>query len=108
VTPLIVAAPLRDQSGRYSAHSIWQKIAKCIYFTCIWRHRRGRGVGVLQRCLVLGKLEMLKKVRWCVKPFRYNTRTLQTDRRTESLYQYRTSALLYWRAIKKTGCKQTC
>ena len=49
----------------------------------------------------IGKLErlplgyyMLKKVWWYVKPFQYNTRVWQTERRTELLYQYHSPALL--------------
>jgi len=49
----------------------------------------------------------LKKEWWYVTPFRYNTKTcqtdVQTDRPTELLYQYSTSAFLCWREIK-TGC----
>jgi len=51
----------------------------------------------------IGKLErlplgyyMLKKVWWYVKPFQYNTRVWQTERRTELLYQYHSPALLCW------------
>jgi len=92
VTPLVTAA---RKSGNL--------------YICLRRSRKGDVVGILQRCLVRGKLEWLgyrvvKKVWWYVKPFRYDTAMWQThkrtDRRTELLYQYSALSSLRWRAIK--------
>ena len=63
----------------------------------------GDHVGILWRCLMLVKLEwlgyrMVKKLWRYVKPFSSDTGTLQMDRRTDLLCQYRVSVC--WRAIK--------
>jgi len=58
-----------------------------------------RAVGISWRCLMLIKTEwlgyrMVKKLWRYVKPFASDTGTLQTDGRTDLLYQYRTNSML--------------
>jgi len=64
----------------------WSKIAKFIYPTCVQRPRRGWSVRNFAKMLSTGKTRWsyytLKKLRWYVKPFRYNIGVWQTDGRT--------------------------
>jgi len=94
----------------------WSKITKFIYPTCIQCPRRGWSIRILQRCLVLGKLEWwcyhtLKTVWWYVKLFWYNTGAWvmdgQTDGLTKFRYQYCASELLWCRTIKTINSRSS-
>jgi len=85
---------------------LWHRIAKFIYPPVF-----NAPVGSTWLCRNFAKMtgktrmilshHVLKKVRWCVKPFRYNTGTWQTDRRTDGWTELLLINVLCWRAIKQ-------